>query len=77
MIEPNVQLECVPKLCYLGDTICAEGGVEYVVRASVRCAWAKFKEISPNMRARGVSYHIKGKIYTASVQSVFTYGTET
>ena len=27
--------------------------------------------------ARGASYHIKGKIYKARVQSVLTYGTET
>ena len=45
-------------------------------RAIVRCA--KFKELSPILRltARGASYHIKGKIYKACVQSALTYGTE-
>ena len=62
VIEPNVELECIPKFCYLGDTICAGGGVEEAARASVRYAWAKLKEISPILTARGVSYHIKGKI---------------
>ena len=28
MIEPNVKLECVPKFCYLGDTLGAGGGVD-------------------------------------------------
>ena len=41
----------------------------------MRCAWAKFKELSPILTARGASYRIKGKIYRACVQSVLTYGT--
>ena len=47
-IEPNVKLECVPKFCYLRDTIGAgggRGGLEEAARARVRCAWAKFKEL--------------------------------
>ena len=51
--------------------------MEEAARARVRCAWAKFKELSPILTARGASYHIKGKIYKACVQSVLTYGTET
>ena len=51
--EPNVKLECVPKFCYcyLGDTLGAGGGVEEAARARVRCAWAKFKELSPILTA--------------------------
>ena len=77
MIEPNVKLECVSKFCYLGDTLGAGKGVEGAARARVRCAWAKFKELSPILTAWDASYRIKGKIYKASVQSVLTYGTET
>ena len=62
VIEPNAKLECVPKFCYLGDTLGTGGGVEEVARARVRCAWAKFKELSPILTARGASYRIKGKI---------------
>ena len=51
--------------------------MEEAARARVRCAWAKFKELSPILTARGASYLIKGKIYRACVQSVLTYGTET
>ena len=51
--------------------------MEEAARARVRCAWAKFKELSPILTARGASYQIKGKIYKACVQSVLTYGTET
>ena len=54
VIEPNVKLECVPKFCYLGHTLGAKcvGGVEEAARARVRCAWAKFKELSPILTAR-------------------------
>ena len=45
VIESNVKLECVPKFCYLGDTLEAGGGAEEAARARVRCAWAKFKEL--------------------------------
>ena len=34
-------------------------------RARVRCAWAKFKELSPILTVRGALYRIKGKIYSA------------
>ena len=51
--------------------------MEEAARASVRCAWAKFKELSPILTVRGASYRIKGKIYRACAQSVLTYGTET
>ena len=58
-IEPNVKLKCVPKFCYLGVTFGAGGGVEEAAR--VRCAMAKFKELSPILTAHGASYRIKGK----------------
>ena len=72
VIEPNVKLECVPNFCYLGDTLGAGGGVEEAAKATVRCAWAKFKELSPILTARGASYLIKGKIYKVCVQSALT-----
>ena len=43
----------------------------------MRCAWAKFKELSPILTARGASHRMKGKIFRVCVQSVLTYGTET
>ena len=77
VIEPNVKLECVPKFCYLGDTHGARGGVDEAARARVRCAWAKFKELSPILTVGGASHRKKGKIFRACLQSVLTYGTET
>ena len=67
----------MPKFCYLGDTLGSGGGVVEAARARVRCAWAKFKELSPILTVCGASYRIKGRIYSACVQSVLIYGTET
>ena len=72
-----MKLKCVPKFCYLGDTLGAGGGGDVAARARVRCAWAKFKELLPILTARGASHCIKGKISRACVQSMLTYGTET
>jgi hypothetical protein len=72
-----VKLEGVKKFCYLGDMIGAGGGVEEASRARVRCAWAKFRELSPILTARGASLKVKGKVYRACVQSVLVYGSET
>jgi hypothetical protein len=71
------KIECVGKFCYLGDTIGSAGGAEEASRARVRCAWAKFRELSPLLTARGASLKIKGKLYTSCVQSVMMYGSET
>ena len=46
-LEPGVKVECVSKFCYLGDTPGSGGGVVEAARARVRCAWVKFKELSP------------------------------
>ena len=46
-LEPGLKVECVPKFCYLGDALGSGGGVVEAARARVRCAWAKFKELSP------------------------------
>ena len=72
-----MKLECVPKFCYLGVTLGVGGGVEEASRARVRQAWAKFKELSPLLTARGASHRTMGKIYKACVQSALIYSTET
>ena len=55
-----MRLECVPKFCYLGDTLGAGLRVKEAARARVRCAWTKFKELSLILTARGASYHMNG-----------------
>ena len=64
-------------VCYLGDMIGAGGGAEEASRARVRCASGKFRELSPILTSRGASLEVKGKLYSACVQSVMIYGSET
>ena len=66
-LEPAVKVECVSKFCYLGNTLGSGGGVVEAARARVRCALAKFKELSPILTVHGASYRIKGRIYSACV----------
>ena len=49
----------------------------FTLQYSLFTIYFKFKELPPILAARGASYHIKGKIYSACVQSVLTYGIET
>ena len=71
------KVECVEKFCYLGDTLGCSGGVVEASKARVRCAWCKFRDLAPILTARGASLKLKGKLYSACVQSVLVYGSET
>ena len=72
-----MKLECVPKFCYLGDTLGAGGGVEEAARAKVRCALGKVQGVISYPDSSGCIIPHKGKTYKACVQSALTYGTET
>jgi len=69
--------ERVGKFCYLGDMINADGGVESSSVARIRCAWKKFRELSPILAAKGIPLKLKGKVYVACVRSAMIYGSET
>ena len=56
-------LECVDKFCYLGDMIGSGSGAEEAARMRVKCAWGKFRELSPILTARRASLKLKGKVY--------------
>src|SRR5664279_3605061 len=75
--ETFSKLECVEKFCYLRDVIGAGGGADEASRARVRCAWSKFRELSSILTSRGASLKVKGKLYSACVQCVMIYGSET
>src|SRR5664279_60138 len=56
-IAINAKLECVERLCYLGDLI---GAVpEEASRPRSRCAWTKFMELTPILTSRGASLAVK------------------
>ena len=76
-IEPNVKLKCVSRFAIWLTCLVQGKVVKEAARATVRCACAKFKELSSILIVCGASYNIKIKIYRAYVRSVLTYGTET
>ena len=55
----------------------ADGGADSAVVTRIRCAWKKFREMSPMLTHRGASLKMKGKIYASCVRSCMTYGSET
>ena len=69
--------ERVGKFCYLGDTINANGGAESASVARTRCAWQKFRELSPILTGKHISLKIKGRVYETCVRSTMLYGSET
>jgi len=62
MISLFHKLECVDKFCYLGDLIGAGGGAEETLRARIRCALVKYRELVPVLTSRGASLQVKGKV---------------
>ena len=76
-LAEDATLECVNKFCYLGDMIGAGGGAEEASRNRVRCAWSKFRELSPILTFRGNSHRLKEKMYSPCIQKVMVYDSET
>ena len=50
------------------------GGSERAIRARVRAAWGKWKEIASLLVNRGIPLHHHGKVYEACIRSVMLYG---
>ena len=72
----DVSLECVDEFCYLGDKLCAVGGAEESLVVRVRSGWKKFRELLPLLTLKGLSLHIRDKLYASYVRSVMLYGSE-
>ena len=70
-------LECVDRFCYLEDMIGSGGGAEEASWMRVKCAWGKFRELTPILTARRASLKLKGKVYRTCVQSMLVDGSET
>ena len=70
-------VECVDRFCYLGDMLNGGGGAESASVTRIRCAWAKFRELSGLLTKKEVSLRMKGRVYTVCVRSAMLYGSET
>src|SRR5271163_2990842 len=68
--------ERVGKFCYLGDMLNANGEVESASVMRTRCAWKKFRELSPILTGKYISLKLKGRVYNTCVRSAMIYGSE-
>ena len=53
------------------------GGAEDASSMRVKCAWGKFRELSPILTPRRASLKLNGIVYQTCVQSVMVYDSET
>ena len=65
------------ELCYLGDTLDGDGGVDLAATARIRNGWTKFRELLPFLTSRAPPLEMKGRVYASCVRSSMTYGSET
>ena len=77
LLSSGTSVDCVEEFCYLGDMLSSGGGAGEASRVRIRCAWKKFRELSPILTARGASLTLKGKIYSTCIRSSMIYGRET
>ena len=61
---------------YLGVTFSEEDGSEIAVRARVKAAWQKWRELGPVIADKKIPTKLKTKLYTTVVRPVILYGAE-
>ena len=72
-------LESVGKFGYLGDMLNADSGAVLAVVEilRMRCAWKKFRKLSPILTFKEASLKLKGKVSGNRVRSCMMYESET
>ena len=70
-------LEIVDQFCYLGEMVSCEAGAREAVKARIRTAWTKWRELSSLLVNRNIPLKSRARIYSACVRSVMLYGAET
>ena len=71
------KLEVVASFCYLGDMLSAAGGCELSTTTRVKTAWKKFKELTPVLSSRHLSFKTRGRVYSTCVRSAMLHASET
>ena len=70
------ELNQVDQFKYLGVTYSEEGGSETAVRARVKAAWQKWRELGPVIADKKIPTKLKTKLYTTLVRPVILFGAE-
>ena len=63
------RIEEVDEICYLGDVLDCEAGIEKVVRARVVAAWKKWRDMASLITNRCIPLKIRGSVYESCVRS--------
>ena len=71
----GTQLDVEATFCYLGDMFSAGGGCDYAIAARCCAAWGKFRKLLPILTSKHISFKIRGKVFTACVQSTMLHGS--
>ena len=69
-------LKQVETFKYLGTTFNQKGGSEEAIRARVRAAWAKWREITGVINDKKIPRKLKIRLYETVIRPVLTYGAE-
>ena len=72
----GTRLRQVNKFKYLGVTISEEGGSEEAVKARVRAAWGKWRDISGVISDKNMPRNLKIKLYMTVIRRVLLYEAE-
>jgi exonuclease III len=72
----GAQFKQVSRFKYLGSVVCEEGGCEEDVKARVKAAWNKWREMSGIMCDKRMPIQLKAKVYKTVVRPVLMYGSE-
>ena len=70
------ELNQVDQFKYLGVIFSEEGGSETAVRARVKAAWQKWRELGPVIPDKKIPTKLKTKLYTTVVRPVILYRAE-
>ena len=70
------ELNQVDQFKYLWVTFSEEGRTETAVRARVKAAWQKWRELGPVIADKKIRTKLKTKLYTTVVRAVILYGAE-
>jgi hypothetical protein len=76
-LNNGLTLEKVVAFSYLGDTVQANGGAQQAVRARIKTAWMKWREISPLLVRKDITLKIRALAYKIYIRSALLYGSET
>ena len=76
MITTGGRIKEGDEICYLGNVLDCEAGIEKAVRAKVAVAWKKWRDMASLITNKNVPLKIRGSVYESCARSVMFSGAE-